>query len=593
MATLIPSLNQSLAHMSSGEARVARRLEEKLEDDYLLWYDVPIGGTGRQPDFIIFNPRRGVLVLEVKDWKRDSLQKVDKKHWHLITSDGLVQKQNPLEQARDYALLLADLLKRDQALLDSSGNLIIPWAFGVVLTNITRRQLVEANLDQVLPAEKVICKDEMLEDVEPGAFQERLWGMFPWYPKRPISLPQIDRIRGAIFPELRIGAQRELFGKEEVKADLPDLIRIMDLQQEQLARSLGGGHRVIHGVAGSGKTMILGYRCIQLAKHLRKPVLVLCFNRALSLWLDEQLRARGVTESVHVRSFHVWCREQLVHYQVGLPPRGLDSQEYAEQLVQRVIAGADRGLIPLGQYGAVLIDEGHDFEPEWLKLVAQMVSPDTNSLLLLYDDAQSIYQKKRFSFRSVGIQAQGRTTILHLNYRNTAEILSFAHDFARDVLEPKESDDDGIPLIAPKTAGRHGPSPELLLLPSLGSEVAFIAEKLGRLHEKGRIPWRDMAVLYRSKRVGELVASGLSRVGIPAAKIEKGARGHGFLDSDSVKLTTFHSSKGLEFPVVAIPGVRKPDAGDSRAKEEAKLLYVAMTRALQELIVTGPSSPRS
>src|SRR5690606_4240499 len=132
----------------SGEARVARRLEEKLEDDYLLWYDVPIGGTGRQPDFIIFNPRRGVLVLEVKDWKRDSLQKVDKKHWHLITSDGLVQKQNPLEQARDYALLLADLLKRDQALLDSSGNLIIPWAFGVVLTNSTIRQLVEANLDQ-------------------------------------------------------------------------------------------------------------------------------------------------------------------------------------------------------------------------------------------------------------------------------------------------------------------------------------------------------------------------------------------------------------------------------------------------------------
>ena len=39
----------------------------------------------------------------------------------------------------------------------------------------------------------------------------------------------------------------------------------MDLQQEQLARSLGDGHRVIHGVAGSGKTLILGYRAEQLA----------------------------------------------------------------------------------------------------------------------------------------------------------------------------------------------------------------------------------------------------------------------------------------------------------------------------------------
>jgi superfamily I DNA/RNA helicase len=63
----------------------------------------------------------------------------------------------------------------------------------------------------------------------------------------------------------------------------------------------------------------------------------------------------------------------------------------------------------------VLIDEGHDFAPEWLKLVTQMVDPTTNSLLLLYDDAQSIYERarsKQFSFKSVGVQAQGRTTIL-------------------------------------------------------------------------------------------------------------------------------------------------------------------------------------
>ena len=50
--------------------------------------------------------------------------------------------------------------------------------------------------------------------------------------------------------------------------------------------------------------------------------------------------------------------------------------------------------MPRAQYGAVLVDEGHDFEPEWLKLVAQMVHPETNSLLVLYDDAQSINRRK-------------------------------------------------------------------------------------------------------------------------------------------------------------------------------------------------------
>ena len=62
-----------------------------------------------------------------------------------------------------------------------------------------------------------------------------------------------------------------------------------------------------------------------------------------------------------------------------------------------------------------------------MKLVVQMVAPKTNSLLLLYDDAQSICRKRHglgFSLASVGVQAQGRTTILRLNYRNTREILS-------------------------------------------------------------------------------------------------------------------------------------------------------------------------
>ncbi|MDR8378654.1 restriction endonuclease, partial [Acinetobacter baumannii] len=81
------------------------------------------------------------------------------------------------------------------------------------------------------------------------------------------------------------------------------------------------------------------------------------------------------------------------------------------------------------QYSAVLIDEGHDFKQDWLKILSGMVDSETNYLLFLYDDAQSIYQKKSsldFTLSSVGIKAQGRTTILDINYRNTQQILHFA-----------------------------------------------------------------------------------------------------------------------------------------------------------------------
>jgi len=54
----------------------------------------------------------------------------------------------------------------------------------------------------------------------------------------------------------------------------------------------------------------------------------------------------------------------------------------------------------------------------------------------------------------VGIQARGRTTILRLNYRNTAQIMAVACEFARDQLSAKEAEEDAIPLVAPLSAGR-------------------------------------------------------------------------------------------------------------------------------------------
>src|SRR4029079_1555595 len=119
-----------------------------------------------------------------------------------------------------------------------------------------------------------------------------------------------------------------------------------------------------------------------------------------------------------------------------------------DAMIQNVIRGVERGQIPGGQYQAILIDEGHDFQPAWLKLVTQMVDPSTNSLLLLYDDAQSIYERgrdKQFSFKSVGIQAQGSTTILKINSRNSKQILDAARRLAGEFLRDETASEDGVP----------------------------------------------------------------------------------------------------------------------------------------------------
>src|SRR5690349_20098725 len=157
----------------------------------------------------------------------------------------------------------------------------------------------------------------MTESVEAEAFQARLWAMLRVSFAHTLTMPQVDRVRWHLFPEVRVApGQAALFPETNRKAasaviDIPDLVRVMDLQQERLARSLGDGHRVIHGVAGSGKTMILGYRCAYLARALAKPVLVLCFNVTLAAKLRHLVEQRGISDNVVVRHFHGWCYDQL------------------------------------------------------------------------------------------------------------------------------------------------------------------------------------------------------------------------------------------------------------------------------------------
>ncbi len=596
MATLIPSLSTCRARMESGERRVAERLEQKLDDDYLMWFDVPVGALMLHPDFVVMHPSRGLLVLEVKDWRLSTIVQADKDMWQIIADGHPKSVINPIEQARQYAHQIVQALERDPQLVQEAGKhqgkLQFPWSYGVVLPNISRKQFMDAQLHHAIEPHRVLCQDEMLETVEAEDLQSRLWDMFPYGMRGTMSLPQLDRVRWIMFPQVRVPIasmqQSALFDNNDAEADLPSIMRVMDLQQEQLARSLGDGHRVIHGVAGSGKTMILGYRAEYLAEAstpTSKPILILCFNEPLGVKLASVMDAKGLSNKVHVRHFHKWCRQQLIAFGQTLPAHNLPTDAKMADMVQRVINGVNRKHIPSGQYQAILIDEGHDFAPEWLKLVTQMVDPSTNSLLLLYDDAQSIYERsrsKQFSFKSVGVQAQGRTTILKINYRNTKQILQIANLIAGDVLTADDKDDDGIPLLKPISCGREGQAPTIIKLPTLREEAFAIADQLSNAHKEGHA-WGDMAILCPDYSTRDLCAQVLQQRQIPLQM----RRGTGDFDpaSDTVKVMTMKVSKGLEFAVVALPGVGHMPAKGEDELEAARVFYVAATRATHRLVI--------
>lgn len=106
--------------------------------------------------------------------------------------------------------------------------------------------------------------------------------------------------------------------------------------------------------------------------------------------LKSLIKSHQLTVPVEITNFHAWCYKQAKIKNI-LPN---SKQNFIENLEQAVITGFQNKTIAAEQYSAVLIDEGHDFKQDWLKILSGMVDSETNYLLFLYDDAQSIYQKK-------------------------------------------------------------------------------------------------------------------------------------------------------------------------------------------------------
>lgn len=611
MAQFPQGLRQIESRCNAGERRVLDQLRQCLDDQHLVWHDLPVGETARQPDFIVLGPGLGLLLLEVKDWKLATIRQATPDRVELATASGPVMTAHPLRQVRDHAMALADALQRDPALVHDEGphrgRLALRYGWGAVMSNLRRAEVAALpGFDAVFPPARTLLRDDLDDSVDPEAFVQRLSGLFTVDMAQRLTPAQRERIRWHLFPELRLGApapvppaQDNAERPDPQPDEVPDLLQVMDLQQEQVARTLGEGHRVIHGVAGSGKTMILVHRARLLAHEAEpaRPVLVLCYNRALAdriealIAPDEALRPR-----LQVRTFHGWCAELARRHRIAVPPapEGQDDTDAPARLARAVIAAADAGRVPLGGHHAVLIDEAHDFEDGWLRLAAAMSDPAARRLLVLYDDAQSIYQRlrQRFSFASVGIQARGRTSVLRLNYRNTAEVLGLALRFARGLLpergrdrEAGRGDEDGVAGVAPSSSGRRGPRPVLIRARSEHEEAELLAARIADAVAAGTAAG-EIAVLCRTRAQMAPIAEALARRGLPLQSMGSAGFQHFDWRQAGIRLVTLHSAKGLEFAHVHVAGLQRLPWRDETLEDAVRLVYVAMTRATQSLVLS-------
>ncbi len=399
MAVLIPDSCPSKATV--GEKTIYALLKDRLSDDFTVWYEPVI--AGRYPDFVLMSPTFGLLFLEVKGWYAGQIARASDQEIELHRSDaGEVRVEihkHPTRQVRDYMFAFDDKLKGgDFVILQHAegahrGKPCFPRGFGVLLTNITGTQLEEAELRPLFPPDRAICRDE-LGLLASGIESYLLWRLKSLFtihfPFEPLTKDQLDTLKGALHREV-IVRRRPATVKSlpEGRPLLPGMtvLDILDAEQEQAARSLGAGHQLVFGVAGSGKTILLLARARLLAdRDPTAKILILCYNKALAASLAAKV---GDLKNAAARTFHSWA--------AGLTGQKWRDDEsfvaYEDRLVSSLLGGTGH-FADSEKYDAILIDEGHDFEPDWFHCVLGMLrhGPDGN-LLIVGDGAEPLWSQ--------------------------------------------------------------------------------------------------------------------------------------------------------------------------------------------------------
>lgn len=253
------------------------------------------------------------------------------------------------------------------------------------------------------------------------------------------------------------------------------------------------------------------------------------------------------------------------------------------------------GSISDKPYSYIIADEIQDFSNIELRLLRALTSEKENDLFLVGDPFQKIYSRK-INFSKAGINVKGnRSKQLKVNYRTTEEIkrlaISSVQGIDYDNFDGEKESSKGYISLT------HGDKPVYQIFEKVSEEFDFIKKTIEDLKSSNpNISYSDICIASRIKGNLSDVKKDLHNSKIPYYDLTTSTG-----NANGVHLSTFHNVKGLEFKVVLLVGIDnksipfRPKAYEHWEKlqqvefdnMERSLLYVAMTRAIQQLYIIG------
>ncbi|MFP4383414.1 MAG: UvrD-helicase domain-containing protein [Spirochaetia bacterium] len=227
--------------------------------------------------------------------------------------------------------------------------------------------------------------------------------------------------------------------------------------------------------------------------------------------------------------------------------------------------------------GLLFVDEVQDLtaaDLQFLKMITR------RSLIMAGDSDQSLYTC-RLPFARAGINITGTTRILKTNFRNTCQIHRLSESFRKSA--PKGTWNTANEPFA----FREGPIPELYKSQEVKELLFLLTEKTILFIKDMEYEPENLVILVPRNREIAAVQHALEAREVESENLA--APEFSFSGSSKVRISTLHSAKGLDFPVVLmyLPYLPRKELFDHYETESLmrRLVYVGMTRAMDNLNV--------
>lgn len=600
--------------------------------------------TRRPPDIVMCHPEYGVVVFEVKGYSCSQIESVNAGNL-FVRHQGYVRPINAQRQADDAMFDIKNQVERATGLNASTP------AFNslVVLPNVSQYEWNARGFAASYPAKGLILRDDLEVDKLKAKLKALVRRQSP-----PLTPQQIKVVKSVFGDSATINEERQ--PRPDVSEcslgaaidELATMDKHLSAEQTDLSRlTIAGFPRLIRGVAGSGKTVVLANLAARLLNREkgRTPELfdeaaaarplkiaVICFNRSLVSFLRQKIKdayKQQTFEDIPPDDImwvgHLNSLVRKVTYGGGTHLRYIPIQqvkdaaqratEYCEQIDAYTKECPTKAAALL--YDAIFVDEGQDFEPEEFHLLLRLLKPNEKTgeknLIIFYDDAQNLYGRQRPNWKNIGIDvARGdRAKVMKECFRNTREIVQTAFNLllASEALPENKvklktyadvSDLRQAGLVKEVGgfyevgfADRRGEYPTIRTFRNRTEEKEWIASEVERLVKQERVRPEDILIVFNYALVFDDMAKIIrSRIGTEyiANFIQPYGNGE---DRDSyifkencLTISTVHGAKGYDAYVVFLAGV------DTFQEDEPgrASLYVGATRAKLVLYMTGLNS---